>query len=146
MWSSQNVRSRGLHESEDNEAVSRAEFDAQCVAGAFALRWDAHGLCYGVRRAIDDELRVGRTVVVNVSRAIVEQARVRYRNVVVVLITASPEELARRLARRERVSDGSLDDRLSRSVAIDAYKPDVTIVNAGDVAERARDLVRAIKG
>ncbi len=114
--------------------------------GAFAFHWEAHGLRYGIRRAVDDELRGGRTVVVNVSRAIVPQLRARYRNVAVVLVTAPAEVLAERLAQRRRASDGSLRERLARSVAEGDLAPDVTIVNVGDASERAMDLVRAIKG
>jgi ribose 1,5-bisphosphokinase len=138
------VVTRASSEAEAHESLSRTEFEAQFAAGAFAFHWDAHGLSYGIRRGIDDELRKGVAVVVNVSRAVVQQLRTRYHNVVVVLVTAPADVLAARLAQRARASDGALQQRLARSVAESEFLPDVTIVNVGNASERAQDLVRAI--
>lgn len=135
------TREASVHE--ENESVSAAAFEAQNSAGAFALAWSAHGLSYGLRRVVDDDIHAGRTVIVNVSRMIVAQARRRYMNVVVVQVTAPPEVLAERLAARGRASDGALADRLNRAVAPDTA-PDIEIVNVGSAADRARDLLNAI--
>ena len=40
---------------------------------------------------VDDEIRAGRSVVVNVSRTMIEAARRAYASVVVIAITAPPE-------------------------------------------------------
>lgn len=135
------TREASVHE--ENEAVSAAAFDAEQRAGAFALAWTAHGLSYGLRNAIDDDIRAGRTVIANVSRTIIAHARWRYTNVLVVQITAPTDVLAGRLAARGRASDGVLSDRLNRAVASDSA-PDIEIVNVGPAAERARDLLNAI--
>lgn len=135
------TREASVHE--ENEAVSPAVFDAAASAGAFALAWSAHGLSYGLRGTVDDDIHAGRTVIVNVSRTIIAQARRRYANVVVVQVTAPPEVLAERLAARGRASDGALVDRLNRAVAPDTA-PDIEIVNVGPAIDRARDLLNAI--
>ncbi len=101
------------------------------------MHWEAHGHCYALPRAIDDDIRAGRTVVANVSRTVVEAMRRAYADVVVVSITAPPEILAERLAARARGSDGQIEDRLGRTVDDAAAVPDVTIVNVGS-AEHSR--------
>jgi len=136
---------RASSESEANEALSRAEFDAARAEGAFAFHWDAHGLSYGVRHEINADLQRGISVVVNVSRAVVKEVKTRYNNVIVVLITAPPDVLAGRLAQRQRQSDGPLQERLRRKVDESEFIPDVTIINVGDPMDGARDLARVIK-
>jgi len=131
---------------EDNEQVSFEAFRQALARGDFAVHWEAHGQCYALPRAIDDELRAGRTVVANVSRTVVGTMRRAYADVVVVSITAPPEVLGQRLTARARGSDGQLADRLGRAVNDVAAAPDVTIVNVGSVEDHARHLVRVIRG
>jgi ribose 1,5-bisphosphokinase len=132
--------------SEDNEQISPEAFRQACARGDFAMHWEAHGHCYGLPRSIDSELRAGRTVVVNVSRAVVDAMRCAYADVTVVSVTAPPEILAERLAARARSSDGHLTDRLRRAVDGVAAAPDVTIVNIGRAEDHARELVQIIGG
>jgi ribose 1,5-bisphosphokinase len=131
---------------EDNEQVSFEVFQRARAGGGFALHWEAHGHGYGLTRAIEDDLRAGRTVVANVSRTVIGVARRAYANVTVVSITAPPEILAARLAARARGSDGQIGQRLSRTVDDPAAVPDITIVNVGSAEDHARELVRIIRG
>ncbi len=135
---------REASSSEDNEHVGPEAFQKALLRGDLAVHWEAHGHCYGLPRSIVDDIRAGRTVVVNVSRTVVEAMRRAYDDVVVILITAPPEVLASRLAARARASDGQLADRLHRTV--DAAAPDVTIVNVGSVESHAGELVQSIRG
>lgn len=130
---------------EDNEQTSLVAFWRAQTKGEFAVHWEAHGHCYALRRAIDDDIRAGRTVVANVSRTVVEGIRRTYAAVTVVAITAPPEILVARLAARARGSDGRVADRLSRSVD-GAAAPDVTIMNVGSAELHAPELLRAIRG
>ena len=129
--------------SEDNEEISVEAFQRAVAGGDYAMHWEAHGHRYALSRAINDDIRAGRTVVANVSRAIISAARRAYSNVMVVLITAPPDVLAARLAARARPSDGQLADRLARNV--DAVA-DFTIVNSGSAEFHARQLIRMIGG
>ena len=131
---------------EDNDQMSAESFRQARMRGDFAVHWEAHGHCYGLPSAIDDEIGAGRTVVANVSRAVVDGMRRAYADVTVVAVTAPPEVLAERLAARARGSDGRLADRLGRAAGGVEAAPDVTISNVGDVAHHARVLVRIIRG
>ena len=132
--------------SEDNEQVSFHAFREARTRGEFAVHWEAHGHCYALPRAIDDDIRAGRTVVANVSRTVVDAIRRAYADVTVVSITAPSDILAERLAARARSSDGQIEHRLSRAVDDVATEPDVTIANVGSVEDHARELVQVIKG
>jgi ribose 1,5-bisphosphokinase len=138
------VVTREASSSEDNIALTPDEFREALARGDFAMHWEAHGHCYGLPRAIDDDIRAGRSVVVNVSRTVIEAARRAYANVVVIAITAPPEVLAKRIQMRARSTDGNSEQRLGRTV--DTAAPDVTILNVGRPEDHARRLVRAIKG
>lgn len=139
------VVTRASSADEDNIAVSPDEFARARDHGDFAIHWDAHGHSYALPLEINDDIRAGRAVVVNVSRTVIAALRQAYANVVVVAITAPPEVLAERLALRARHSDGNIADRLTRSVDDPAAQADVTIVNAGSADYHARQLVRVIR-
>ncbi len=99
---------------EDNEYMVLEDFRRAAERGDFAVHWEAHGHCYGLLRSIGDDIRAGRSVVVNVSRTVVEAMRRTYADVAVISITAPPDVLAERLAARTRSSDGRIADRLER--------------------------------
>lgn len=125
---------------ENNEQVSGADFESVAASGGYALWWRAHGHGYGIPRAIDEDIALGRVVVVNVSRAIIGEAARRYEKGVVALITAPPDVLAGRLAARRRSSDRDLGDRLRRASFGLRRPADITICNVGAVEERAHEL------
>lgn len=132
--------------SEDNEEVGAEAFQRAIAAGDYAMHWEAHGHRYALSRAINDEIRAGRTVIANVSRMVIAAARRNYASAVVVSVTAPPDVLAARLAARARSSDGLLAQRLARTVDESTSTPDFTIVNSGTAEYHARQLVRIIKG
>lgn len=109
------------------------------------MHWEAHGHAYALPLEINDDIRAGRAVVVNVSRTVIAALRQTYANVVVVAITAPPDVLAQRLAARARHSDGNIAERLSRSVEDASARADVTILNAGSAEYHGRQLLRVIR-
>jgi ribose 1,5-bisphosphokinase len=139
------VVTREASAAEDNEAISPDAFRDALARGEFALHWEAHGHFYGLRHAIDDDIRAGRTVVINVSRSIIDAARQAYADVTVVSITAPPDVLAERIAMRARRSDGQSAQRLNRTVS-GAVAADITILNVGRPEEHARRFARIIRG
>ncbi len=138
------VVTREASAAEDNAYLSDEAFAEALADGAFAVHWEAHGHRYALPRRVEDEILAGRTVVVNVSRTVVDALRQTYADVTAVFVTAPPEVLAERLAARSRGSDGAIAWRLGRSVE-DIDRPDVVIVNIGDAAHHAQTLLRAIR-
>lgn len=139
------VVTRESSAAEDNISMSPEEFRRALEHGDFAMHWDAHGHSYALPRGINDDIKAGRTVVVNVSRTVLAALRAAYANVTVVAITAPPDVLAQRLAARARRSDGNIAERLTRSVDDDSVHADVTILNAGSADYHGRQLLRVIR-
>ena len=129
---------------ENNEAVTHADFDRAVASGAYALWWRAHEHGYGVARAIDDEIGKGHVIVVNVSRTIIGEARLKYQRASVVLITAPAAVLAERLGARGRSTDGDLGGRLQRASLDTDGAPDLVISNVGAIEHNARTLAEFI--
>lgn len=138
------IITRAASDAEDHDTIAPEAFDRAAADGAFALWWVAHGLKYAIPLSVESDIAAGHSVVCNVSRALVAQARERYANVAVVLVTAPPEVLAARLQRRARASDGSIAQRVGRSVA--DLHPDFIIENIGTVETAARKLVSVLLG
>ena len=109
---------------EDHEAVSESVFAQR----AFALRWQAHGLRYGIPLEVIGPLAQGVVVVANVSREVIAEAAGRFVTQVVV-VTAPPAVLAARLAARGRETDADVMRRLGRDVAIPDHVGVETVVN-----------------
>jgi phosphonate metabolism protein PhnN/1,5-bisphosphokinase (PRPP-forming) len=130
---------------EDHVPVDQAGFLARQAAGDYALSWQAHGHGYGVSAEITQDLVAGRTVVVNVSRTVLEDAERCFDRVRVVSITASAEALARRLAARGREDEADVARRLARAEAIEVVGRDVVVVrNDGDLADAIAAMVAAL--
>ncbi|MFN3400028.1 MAG: phosphonate metabolism protein/1,5-bisphosphokinase (PRPP-forming) PhnN [Ferrovibrio sp.] len=122
------TRAAGLG-GEDYISVSESDFATMAASGAFALHWPAHGLHYGIPASIDADLAAGRQVVVNVSRAVIDQARAKYPNLLVLAINASPDVLRARLQKRGRESAEDIEERLQRAAAYRLDGPDVVQLN-----------------
>jgi ribose 1,5-bisphosphokinase len=145
---SRRVITRPVSAAEDHDSISAETFDVKAKAGAFAFHWEAHGLKYGIPVTVNDHLRNGGTVVCNVSRGLIEAARMQYAHCVVVFVTASKEILAARLSNRDRASDGNPSERISRKAPSDQeLAADVVIQNVGSAdegVEKLIDVLRAI--
>ncbi|HEY0181984.1 MAG TPA: phosphonate metabolism protein/1,5-bisphosphokinase (PRPP-forming) PhnN [Rhodopila sp.] len=124
---------------EDHEAVSDAVFGQR----TFALHWQAHGLRYGIPLDVIDDLARGIVVVANVSRAVIAEAAERF-PVRVIVVTAPPEILERRLAERRRETAEDVARRLARDVAIPGHVMVDTVVNDRTPAEAADRFINAL--
>ncbi len=125
--------------SEDFESVTTADFERRCAAGEFCLDWGAHGLFYGVPASAKAEMEAGRSVVVNVSRTVIAEARRRFPAVRVIQVTAPHAILEHRLAVRGRASDGDIGLRLARQIHVpdNADFDTATVVNDGSLTVAA---------
>jgi ribose 1,5-bisphosphokinase len=97
------------------QGVSPEQFAQMEVQGAFALSWHANGLAYGIPREIDDWLAAGQDVLVNGSRGHLQNTRLRYPRLLVVLLTVDPAVLRQRLLARGRESVIEIEQRLARN-------------------------------
>ena len=130
---------------EDHQPVSGDAFTAMREGGKLALWWQAHGLRYGIRADTLAPLAEGVSVVVNVSRTVIDEARVRFRPVRVLLVDAPDRILARRLHARGRESAPDIAERLRRARATEPAGPDVVrVVNDADPETGIQRFVAAL--
>lgn len=140
------VTRTAMVELEDHDSVEPAEFSRQKQRGAYALDWEAHGLCYGVPASIDAALVAGQVVVVNTSRRVISRAIEKYPDCRVLHVTADPAVRAARLTGRGRESVGQVAARLQREGAsLPAGATVVEIDNSGALPDGIGRFVGALK-
>lgn len=128
------VTRTAVRELEDHDSIDTNEFKRQKLRGAYALDWEAHGLCYGIPASIDAAMVAGQVVVVNTSRKVIERAIEKYPDCHVLLVSARPEIRAARLAGRGRESVSEVESRLAREGAPLPEGAELThIDNSGDL-------------
>ena len=102
-------------ETEKNYSTTLKEFQKMKRKGKFALSWHIYQLDYGVPIEIDDWLKEGHPVLVNVSRTIINEAREKYENIKVVFINVPYETSLERVKDRGREKGALLNERLERA-------------------------------
>ncbi|WP_085723315.1 phosphonate metabolism protein/1,5-bisphosphokinase (PRPP-forming) PhnN [Pseudomonas sp. R37(2017)] len=134
---------------EEALGVSARQFADMQARGAFALSWHANGLSYGIPREIDDWLAAGQDVLINGSRGHLQNTRLRYPNVLVVLLTVDQAVLRQRLLERGRESLIEIDQRLARNARFNeqllAQDPAVHLLdNSGALEHTVQRLLACI--
>lgn len=129
---------------EDHLPMTEPEFAAARTAGAFALHWPAHGLHYGIPVEVEDDLRAGRVVVANLSRAVLQEAHARYR-MKVISVTAPLEVRAARLSGRGRETVEEIMERLSRSASLPEGLDITEVANDATPQEGAARMLEALR-
>ena len=135
---------------EEAQAVSAEQFATMQAQGAFAMSWQANGLCYGIPRMVDEWLAGGVDVLVNGSRAYLPQARARYPDLQVILLTVDPAVLRERLLARGRESLPQIEERLARNAEFSASllaadDPALSLLdNSGPLRKSLEKLFRLI--
>ena len=127
---------------ENHVALSAAEFALRRTHGLFAFHWQAHGNGYGIGREVYAWRNAGLTVVVSGSREHFQKVGGLDDDTHPVLITASPERLAERLAARGREDAKAAAERIGRGEAYEVTDHRlVTIVNDGTLDAAAGAFV-----
>lgn len=106
---------REPHPCELHEAIDTDTFWEQVCHGEFLMFWQANGACYGVRREIEADMRAGRDVIVNGSRAYAPCVQQAFPQAQIIWITADPETISRRLIARQRETGAALIERVSKA-------------------------------
>lgn len=123
---------------EDHIPVSPETFAARQAGGGFALAWQSHGLGYGIPGDIAEALAAGRSVVANVSRMVIDEARRHFSPVRVLLVTAPQEVLDERLGGRGH-HDWATDshERMVRPSLIAGIGENLTVIRNDDSLDDA---------
>lgn len=128
-------------------SISANAFEHYRQSGYFALHWQAHGLSYGVGAVIDQQLRAGRTVVVNGSRAHLDVALGKYPRMTVVHITVPNVVARQRLLARAREDATAIAARLERVPAMRVPSRQlITIDNSGALEDAVQAFEQALTG
>jgi ribose 1,5-bisphosphokinase len=132
---------------ENHVALDAAEFQRRERAGAFAMSWDSHGQRYGIGVEIDHWLERGLDVVVNGSRAYLDQATARYPDLTVIWITAPAPVLHTRLHARGREAAEAVALRLARAEEFVAPPGSnvIEIVNDAALDRAGEQLMQALR-
>lgn len=128
------------------DGVSDADFDARLQSGAFALWWKANGLRYGIPASAIALRDTGRDVLFNGSRAALDQAAVRFPDLVVIRITAPSQVLMERLLARGRETREEITARIARSgLDLPAGLRVVDVINDGPLPQATAAFLAALQ-
>ena len=100
---------------ENHIALTQDEFEARLCADLFAMHWESHGLRYGIGREIHLWLARGCHVMMNGSRAYLQQARDCYPGLTTVWVEVSADIQAARLRARGRENAAQIAARVARA-------------------------------
>ena len=127
---------------EKNISITPEEFKKMEINGKFALKWNIYGLNYGILTEIDNFLNKGHSVIINVSRTIVKQAREMYKNVKVIFIEVPFEITLQRIKDRKRETEDLLKERIERAKKNQKFpEADFCIDNTGDLDDAINELL-----
>jgi len=125
-------------------AKSSAALLALSEQAGLALSWEAHGLSYAVGTEITAQLAAGKCVVANVSRMALQTARMKYRKVKVLNVTASEETLLARLRARGREDEEAIAKRVAAAAENVPGDDVVGIDNDGALEDSVEALLQAL--
>lgn len=125
---------RAPSEFEENYCITPEQFNEMDNRGKFALKWHIYGLDYGVPIEIEEWLKEGHQVIVNVSRTIIDDARKKYKNVKVVFVEVPFDITFQRLKSRGRENGELLNERIERAKKLQKLpETDFVIDNSGNL-------------
>ncbi len=129
-------------ETEEFKSVSEAEFQKLAETGAFSMQWKSYDIHYGIPKEIETALAQGRSVLVNVSRQIVEEARTKFPNVYVIFVYVPFHITEARIRARAREQGKDLEERIERARQNQTYpSADFVIDNSGNLETAGNQLL-----
>jgi len=132
-------------ETEKNISISPLEFKKMEKDGEYALKWHIYGLDYGIHKEIEDWLKNGHPVIINVSRTIVNEAKEKYKNIKVIFIDVPFEITYQRIKDRKRESKELLNERIERARNNQKFpEADFIVHNSGKLDDAINQLLEYI--
>ncbi|MHA2186567.1 MAG: phosphonate metabolism protein/1,5-bisphosphokinase (PRPP-forming) PhnN [Promethearchaeota archaeon] len=133
---------RRASETENNFSVKIDEFEEMDEKGKFALKWQIYDLYYGIPIFIDNWLKNGHPVIINVSRTIIKEARERYSNIRVIFVDVPFEITSKRIETRKRENPELLRKRIERARENQEFpEADFTVDNSGELDDAINQLL-----
>lgn len=113
----------------------------------FGLYWNVYDNWYGCPKADIEETMVQRELLlINVSRAVLHEARRKYPLCKIILITVPTETAELRIKKRGREDEIGFEKRLERmKTIVDMPPPDLVVQNIGDLHETAEKVGNYLK-
>lgn len=138
---------RPAHSSEAFVTISEEAFERLISEDFFCMHWKSYGLYYGVPSEVDEFLKKGHPVLVNISRNVIDCFRKKYPASKLVFIRADIETIRHRIESRGREEFGSeaARQRLARAENnLECNEADFVIDNSGRLEDSALELCRYI--
>lgn len=132
---------------ENHVSLSEKEFNLREAAGCFAMSWYSHDMYYGISIEINQWLRFGLDVVVNGSRAYLDEAAKKYPQLQPVLITVNNDILRNRLESRGRETHEQIEHRLEQAHSLEqavSHSNLICIENNSTVKNAGEQLIQLI--
>ena len=113
----------------------------------FALSWNIYDNWYGIPwNAINIAYENNSLLLINVSRGVLNEARVLFPSSRIVLVTVPKEIAESRIRNRGREDQEGMNIRLTRmSKQVDMPSPSIVVNNSGDLKDTARVLGEFLK-
>jgi ribose 1,5-bisphosphokinase len=128
---------------EDNLFLTEEAYQKKSMQHEFAIEWEIYGLKYGVSIEIDDWLKKGYSVIINVSRNVVEQTKQRYSKCKVVFVEVPFEIILKRILKRGREEKAALEARIERAKQNQKYpKADFVVDNSGKLENAVTQFIK----
>ena len=132
---------------ENHIELSEQEFQNRLRHHCFAMHWHSHGHYYGIGMEIHAWMRSGMNVIVNGSRAWLDQAAELFPDIIPVHIVVPHDVLASRLRTRGRENADEIAERIerARSLKILSHPNLVNIDNNDSLDIAGRALIALIR-
>lgn len=129
-------------DTEDFISITEDEFKEMLNRGEFVFHWRTYHKFYGVQKDIMEKIGAGHSVLVNVSRRILEEAKKNYKFLRIIFVYVPFEITAQRIKEREREDSKELQERLERARKNQYLDiADFTVDNSGELQTAGKKLL-----
>jgi ribose 1,5-bisphosphokinase len=132
-------------DTEDFISITEKEFRDMLDKGEFLFHWGIYHKFYAVKKDIMTKIEEGYSILVNISRKILEEAREKYSFLRIIFVHVPFEITAQRIKERDREDPKELQERLERARKNqDLEIADFVVDNSGDLQTAGKQLLEYI--